>query len=76
MVCFLVVPGWLWLLAGTDVQTDIGRAEIHYGRIAFGLILLVVLPIVVAQLLRQLRPIASWASRRKHLLSYVAQLAC
>ena len=73
MLCFVVVPAWLWLLAGTDVQADISRAEIDYGRIAFGLILLVVLPIIAAQLLRQLSAVATWASRQKEVLSYIAQ---
>ena len=73
MLCFIVVPAWLWLLAGTDVQADISRAEIDYGRIAFGLILLVVLPIIAAQLLRQLSAVATWASRQKEVLSYIAQ---
>jgi sodium/bile acid cotransporter 7 len=73
MLCFIVVPAWLWLLAGTEAQADIGRAEIDYGRIALGLILLVVVPIIVAQLLRQLSAVGTWATRQKELLSYVAQ---
>lgn len=67
LLCFLVVPGWLWLLGGI-------RAEINYGQIVLGLILSVVLPIVFAQLLRQKRAIGTWATRRKHLLSGVAQI--
>jgi sodium/bile acid cotransporter 7 len=39
-----------------------------------GLILLVVLPIIVAQVLRQWRPIGSWATRHKRSLSGLAQL--
>jgi solute carrier family 10 (sodium/bile acid cotransporter), member 7 len=67
LACFLVVPAWLRLLVGI-------RPDINYGHIVWGLILSVVLPIVVAQLLRQWRPIGSWATRRKHLLSGVAQI--
>jgi len=67
LACFLVVPGWLRLLVGI-------RPDIDYGRIVWGLIVSVVLPIVVAQLLRQCRPLGSWATRRKHLLSGVAQI--
>lgn len=67
LACFLVVPGWLRLLGGIS-------ADIHYGAIVRGLIVSVVMPIVVAQLLRQWRPIGGGATRRKHLLSGVAQI--
>jgi sodium/bile acid cotransporter 7 len=71
--CFVVVPTWLWLLTEAAAQVDIRRAEIDYGWIALGLVLLVVLPIVIAQLLRQLAAIGTWASRRKEILSGIAQ---
>jgi len=67
LACFLIVPAWLRMLVGI-------RADINYGHIVWGLILSVVLPIIVAQLLRQWRPIGSWATRRKHFLSGVAQI--
>ncbi len=67
LACFLVVPAWLRLLVGI-------RADIDYGHIVWGLIVSVVLPIIAAQLLRQWRPIGGWATRRKHLLSGVAQV--
>jgi sodium/bile acid cotransporter 7 len=73
MFCFVVVPAWLWLLLRNEAQADISRAEIDYGRIAVGLILLVVLTIIDAQLLRQLSAVATWASRQKEVLSYIAQ---
>jgi sodium/bile acid cotransporter 7 len=71
--CFFVVPTWLWLLAEAGVQADIRRAEINYAWIALGLILLVVLPIITAQLLRQLDAVGTWATRRKEILSGIAQ---
>jgi sodium/bile acid cotransporter 7 len=71
--CFFVVPAWLRILIGTAAQADLSRAEIAYGAIALGLMLLVVLPIVAAQLLRQFRPMGEWAARKKHLLSLIAQ---
>jgi sodium/bile acid cotransporter 7 len=74
LACFLVIPAWLWLLVGGEAQADIRSAEIDYGQIAIGLILLVVLPIVVAQCLRQSRIIGAWAARHKHSLSLVAQI--
>ncbi len=67
LACFLVVPGWLWLLAGR-------RAEVDFRAIALGLVLLIVVPIVVAQLLRQWRPLGRWATRHKRSLSWLAQL--
>jgi sodium/bile acid cotransporter 7 len=67
LACFLVVPAWLRLLVGI-------RPDINYGNIVWGLIVSVVLPIVVAQLLRQWRLVGSWATRRKHVLSGVAQV--
>jgi solute carrier family 10 (sodium/bile acid cotransporter), member 7 len=73
MLCFIVVPAWLWLLAGTEEQANISRAEIDYGRIALGLIVLVVVPILAAQLLRQLSAVGNWSVRHKEVLSYVAQ---
>jgi sodium/bile acid cotransporter 7 len=73
LICFVVIPTWLWLLVEAGAKADIRRAEIDYGRIALGLILLVVLPIVIAQLLRQLRAVGTWAIRRKEMLSGIAQ---
>ncbi len=65
--CFLVVPGWLWLLSGV-------RADVDYAAIVRGLILLIVVPIVLAQLLRQWRPLGRWATRHKKSLSFLAQI--
>ena len=72
--CFLVVPAWLWLLVRSETQAQLRRAEINYLEIVVGLILLVVLPIVVAQLLRQRRSVGAWALRHKHRLSLAAQI--
>jgi len=66
LTCFVVVPLWLKLLVGVD-------ADIDYASIILGLVVLVVAPIVVGQLLRLSRPIGDWATRRKHLLSSLAQ---
>jgi sodium/bile acid cotransporter 7 len=64
--CFVVVPVWLLLLVGV-------RADVDFRQVVLGLVLLVVLPIVVAQVMRQWRPIGAWAARRVALLSSVAQ---
>jgi sodium/bile acid cotransporter 7 len=71
--CFLVVPAWLRLLVGEESQGNIERAEIQYGQVVVWLILLVVVPIVAAQLARQWPVIGEWATRHKHSLSLTAQ---
>lgn len=67
LACFLVVPGWLWVLSGI-------RADVDYLGIVRGLILLIVVPIIVGQLLRQWPPLGRWATRHKKALSFVAQI--
>jgi sodium/bile acid cotransporter 7 len=65
--CFAVVPFWFWLLIGM-------RTEVNYAEVVVGLIVFVVLPIIIAQILRQFSQIGTWASGRKHTLSLVAQI--
>ena len=67
LACFLVIPSWLMLLTGV-------RTKIDFAGIVLKLLLLVVLPIVVAQILRQWPPIGGAATRRKYLLSNMAQV--
>jgi solute carrier family 10 (sodium/bile acid cotransporter), member 7 len=66
LACFLVVPAWLWLLVGV-------RADVDYRHIVMSLLILVVLPIVVAQLLRQWPRIGTPATAHRHFLSRLAQ---
>ncbi len=72
--CFIVVPMWLRVLIGTEAQAGLRNADIDYTKVAIGLIQFVVLPIIIAQLLRQWRPIGEWAARKKHALSLLAQV--
>jgi sodium/bile acid cotransporter 7 len=65
--CFIVIPAWLAMLVG--IHTDIG-----FGNIVWTLVLYVVVPIVVAQLLRQWRMVGGWATRHKNALSTLAQI--
>jgi solute carrier family 10 (sodium/bile acid cotransporter), member 7 len=65
--CFFVIPFWLWTLVRV-------RADVDFGDIISGLMLLVVLPIIAAQLLRQTSAIGGPATRHKLLLSNVAQV--
>jgi solute carrier family 10 (sodium/bile acid cotransporter), member 7 len=67
LACFLVVPGWLRLLSGV-------QADVDYFAIVVGLVLNVVVPILLGQLLRQWRPLGSWATRHKKSLGLFAQL--
>lgn len=67
LACFLVVPAWLLVLLSM-------RADVDFQAVAVGLVLLVVVPILAAQLLRQWRPLGAWATRRKESLSFAAQL--
>jgi sodium/bile acid cotransporter 7 len=67
LACFFVAPAWLRLLVGTKVSVD-------YAALILQLALLVVVPIGVAQLVRQWRPLGTWTTNRKSLLSGVAQI--
>jgi len=66
LACFAVVPAWLWLLLGVSANVD-------FQQIVMSLLLLVVLPIIVAQAMRQWRPIGALATAHRHLLSRLAQ---
>jgi sodium/bile acid cotransporter 7 len=65
--CFIVVPFWFWVLIGT-------RTQVNYAEIVLGLMLFVVLPIVIAQLIRQWPAAGDWATAYKHGLSRLAQI--
>lgn len=64
--CFLVTPAWLQLLTGSRVQLEMSPLV---GR----LVVLVVIPIVAAQLLRRYRPLGIWATRHRVPLGVLAQ---
>ena len=66
LACFFVAPAWLRLLVGTAVA-------VNYSALILQLALLVVVPIGVAQLVRQWRPFGAWTTERKSLLSGLAQ---
>lgn len=67
--CFFVTP--LWLLAMTGQA--INNPDLSLSKMALNLGLLVVLPMMLAQLLRLYQPLAGWATRNKPLLSVLAQ---
>jgi solute carrier family 10 (sodium/bile acid cotransporter), member 7 len=66
LACFFVVPAWLWMLVGV-------HADVNFRQIVVSLLVLVVLPIIVAQILRQIPAIGSRATAHRQLLSRLAQ---
>jgi sodium/bile acid cotransporter 7 len=70
--CFLITPLWLMLTTGTQVDLQESGAA-KPGNMVFQLGLLVVLPMAMAQLLRQIDLIGRVAMQHKTLLSTVAQ---
>lgn len=67
LLCFLLTPFWIWLTLGKS-------AEISTGDLIWKLALLVVLPMVLAQLLRQQKWVGNWSTQRQTELSLLAQL--
>jgi sodium/bile acid cotransporter 7 len=67
LLCFLLTPLWLLL--------TIGRGDVKFpaGMMIAKLAILVVVPIVAAQLSRLHGPVASWSTQRKPWLSILAQ---
>ena len=66
--CFITLPFWLWITIGPS------QTNISFGPIATKLLLVVFLPIVVAQCSRIIRPVGVWASGHKTHLGIVAQV--
>ena len=71
ITCFLTVPFWLYLTTGSELNAD-DQARLMRMPIRLGL--LVVLPMALAQLLRQRPIVGIWATRRKSWLSGLAQV--
>ena len=68
LTCFAFTPTWLKLLLGQ------GGESIQFGQMSVKLLLLVVVPILAAQLLRQIPTVALAAEARKPILSFLAQI--
>lgn len=67
--CFVFTPFWLTLMTGADVSANIDPVKMMRD-----LALVVVLPMIVAQMARLFRPIGAWATRHKTPLSILAQV--
>lgn len=71
LTCFLTIPFWLYVTIGSELDAE-DHAQLL--RMPLRLGLLVVLPMTLAQLLRQLKSVGEWADRRKPALSILTQL--
>ncbi len=65
--CFVVTPLWLLAMTGQEVKS------LDFRDMVVKLLSLVVIPIVLAQLLRLYNPIADWATRQKTPMGVAAQ---
>jgi len=69
--CFLTTPFWLFVTTGSQLTPELqGRLA----RMPIRLALLVVLPMALAQLVRQHHDIGNWASARKSMLGTLSQI--
>jgi sodium/bile acid cotransporter 7 len=69
LLCFLITPAWMHVMTGQASQQSLGDA----GGMVLQLLLTVVLPVVVAQLLRTRPIVAEFAARRKPALGLASQ---
>lgn len=67
LFCFLIAPATLGLLIGQTVEIDFWEQVTK-------LAMIVVLPLILAQLLRLYADLATWADQRKSAISTVAQV--
>jgi sodium/bile acid cotransporter 7 len=68
LFCFVLTPFWLSIMTGSKVEIDLEPFQMMVE-----LCLVVVLPMVVAQLVRLIRPVGRWATRHKTPLGVAAQ---
>ena len=69
-ICFVVTPLWLVVFLGEGVQSE----ELEFKKAVWQLGRLVVIPMIVAQILRLYGPLAAWSLRHKVPLSIAAQI--
>jgi sodium/bile acid cotransporter 7 len=69
MACFVVTPMLVLQTTGLEPNTE----SLSFSRLATKLGLLVVCPMVLAQLLRRSQAVASWATEKKKILGVFAQ---
>ena len=69
MFCFAIAPFWLWLQTSSDQPVSVG-----FSGVALKLLMFVVLPMVVAQLIRLHDGSAVWATDHKKGLGIASQI--
>jgi sodium/bile acid cotransporter 7 len=69
LICFLVTPAWMYVMTGQQTKQSLGDV----GSMVLQLLLTVVLPVVVAQVLRTRPIVAEFAARRKAALGLTSQ---
>ncbi len=68
--CFAVTPLLLWITTGTEV----GSERFRPASMMLRLVLIVAVPLLVAQAIRRVPRVAAWSARRKTPLGVVCQL--
>ena len=71
ITCFLTVPFWLYVTTGSEMSPE---DQMRLAKMPIRLGFLVVLPMALAQLLRQHKTIGDWAKTNKLLLSKFSQV--
>ncbi len=71
--CFIVTPAWLYVTAGAEVAAG-GGQTLDPGKMMLRLCLIVVIPVLTAQMLRLYAPLGIWATRRKIKMGVICQL--
>jgi sodium/bile acid cotransporter 7 len=67
LLCFVLTPAWLALMLGRMPAFDLPQMVVQ-------LVCLAVLPIVLGQCARQIRPVGNWATKRKRALAIAVQI--
>jgi sodium/bile acid cotransporter 7 len=70
MLCFVITPLWVFIMTGNVANNP----ELSLARLTGQLGLVVVLPMLFAQMLRVRRPIAAWATRHKVAFGVASQV--
>jgi len=69
LVCFLITPAWMWVMTGHETKQSLGDV----GKMVLQLLLIVVLPVVAAQVVRRHSGIAKWSIAYKSWLGIASQ---
>lgn len=65
-ICFILTPFWVYYLTGEEFQIPLSK-------MIFRLFLMVVLPMIIAQVIRRFGGVSNWAKAKKPTLGILAQ---